>query len=111
MRHYRIIRLVYIKEPLERIPGAWTAKQVNLLCEVLSEPKTWSEAYEMYRRFIWASKRARFRMPKDVAMEIVLHGYTTRHGRKTDPFSKDSLENDNIVKEREWLVMSGGSSE
>jgi hypothetical protein len=50
-------------------------------------------------------------MPKDVAMEIVLHGYTTRHGRKTDPFSKDSLENDNIVKEREWLVMSGGSSE
>ena len=109
MRHFRVIRLVYIKSPATNYPGQWVGRISEMLSEVLSEPKTWSEAYEEFRRNVWAVKRQRIRMPRDMAMEIVLHGYTTRHGRKTNPFSMESMLNDKIVKEREWLVMNGAN--
>lgn len=107
MRHFRVIKLVYIKNPVLQYPGQWAGRMSEMLSEVLSEPKTWCEAYEEYRRHIWVTKRQGIRMPKDMAMEIILHGYTTRHGRRTNPFSMDSMLNDHIVKEREWLVMNG----
>jgi len=102
MKYYRVCRLVYRKEPVANYPGQWIGVMSELLSEVLSEPKTWSEAYEEYRRQIWITKRNRIRVPKDMVMEIVLHGYCNK--RKTG-LHANACMNDRIVKEREWTVI------
>jgi len=109
MRHYRVIRVVYIKEPVivhPYHPDQWVGVPCKLLSEVLCTPKTWAEAFSMFQLYILNARRARIKMPSDMAMEFLLHGYTTRHGRPTNPFTQDSFDNDKIIKEREWLVMN-----
>jgi hypothetical protein len=102
VKYFRVIRLVYIKNPVINYPGQWTGQISELLSEVVSEKNTWAEAYEEFRRHIWAVKRGRIKMPIDMAMEIIVHGYVSKHKSK-NPFNLS----DRIIKEREWLVMGG----
>jgi hypothetical protein len=106
MQHFRVFRVVYWKTPVQRCPGEWVGTPCNLLSEVLSEPGTWTEAYEDFRLAVWAIKRSNTRLPKDMYVEIILHAYCTRHGHRTNPFTIDSMLNDKILKEREWSLHS-----
>lgn len=109
MRHYRVIRVVYIKKPViahPYHPDQWAGETCNLLSEVLCTPKTWAEAHSMFQLYILNARRARIVMPSDMAMEFVVHGYTTRHGRPTNPFTQDAFDNDRIIKERECVILN-----
>lgn len=107
MRFYRVLRVVYFKTEIERYPGEWVGTPCELLSEVLSEPGTWTEAYEDFRLAVWALKRSRKRLPSNMFVQIIMHGYNTTHGRPTNPFTIDSMLHDKIIKEREWQLLNG----
>ena len=134
MRFYRIMILTYIKEPVKRFPGEW----VGVLCGDLSgtvsakrsmsyyssaekllesldhDPsnyESWGAAYSRFREIQWLFKRSPMKFPRGMQVEIVLHGYTTRHGCPTSPFTVQSMFDDRIVKCRDWVVMKGASHE
>lgn len=109
MRHFRVIRIVYIKNPVIAYPyhpDQWVGVRCDLLSEVLCEPRNWADAYSMFQLYIWRARKQGIVMPSDMAMEFIVQGYNTRHGRPTNPFSQEALDNDRIIREREWLMMS-----
>lgn len=107
MQFYRVIRIVYIKSQVIGKKDIWAGRILELLSEVISEPKNWTDGYEDYRKAVWALKKSRIKLPKDMGMEIILQGYCTSKGSKTDPFSEEAVS-DRIVNEREWVLPTKG---
>jgi len=109
VKFYRVIRIVYIKSQVIGKKDIWAGRILELLSEVISEPKNWTDGYEDYRRAVWALKKSRIKLPKDMGMEIILQGYCTTSNKPTNPFSDDSCT-DRIVNEREWVLAVKGSN-
>jgi len=134
MQFFRVMVLTYCRRPVDRFPG----ESVGVLCSQLSgtvpakrsvkdfgtaerlleqlthDPtnySSWDVAYDRYRELQWLFKRSNIRVPKDMWMEIVIHGYVTRHGCPSSPFTPQSMADERIVKSRDWIVMKGNRFE
>jgi len=134
MQFFRVMILTYFKNPQVRYPGEF----VGVLCSQLSgtvpskrtvkefgsaerlleqlthDPtnySSWDAAYDRYRELQWLFKKSQIVIPKGMMMEIVLQGYTTRHGCPSSPFTPQSMADERIVKSRDWTIMKGARFE